>query len=248
MPGVRRLDDGVRDAGGEPGFLEHLGEPRGLIGGDDDPRLRAVRGAPALDRLGDPGSASRRELRFAPSEQVSGRLAAARDGVALLGFPGQLERPRAEHPALPVARREQRGGPVLWQLAGREQVGAPFVRLAPQELAGLAEVAGLVEHEQGLWREVIERGRGCEERGPHLRRVTDGGGARFASHPAGFVRADEPLQVLRKAFWEPLRHCAEAPSQPIRAALGHEELRRREQHDTIDLAGGSLIRRVERPQ
>ena len=108
----RRLGDRVRDAGRQARLLEHLREARCLVRRDHDPRLvaalRAVLRAPALHGLGDPGAASRRELRLSPAEQVAGRLAAARDRVVRLGLPGQLQGARAEQAALPVSRREER--------------------------------------------------------------------------------------------------------------------------------------------
>ena len=178
-------------------------------------------------------------------------MAAAGDRLGRLGFPGQLEGPRADQPGLPVARREQRRRPVLRQLAGRDQVRAPLVGLAPQELGGLGDVAGLVEHEQRFRREVIERGRRREQRCPDLRRVADGSGARFGRlrrERVGVGRPREPLHVLGEALGEPLRHRAKARAQALRAALGHEELRGRQEHHALDLAGRALVGRVERPE
>src|SRR6185295_18932710 len=108
----------------------------------------------------DPRPTTRRQLRLAPAEQVAGRLAAARDRVRGLGLPGELQGARGEEAALPVARREERRWPVPRQLRRRDEVGAPLVRLAPQELARLADVARLVDDEEGLRAEVVEGGRG----------------------------------------------------------------------------------------
>ena len=48
-----------------------------------------------------------------------------------------------------------------------------LVRLAPQEVGGVGEVTGLVEHEQGPRRQVVEAGRRRQQPGPELRRVAD---------------------------------------------------------------------------
>ena len=80
----------------------------------------------------------------------------------------------ADQPALPVARREVGRGPVLGQLPGLDELGAPLVGLAPQELGGLGDVAGLVEDEQRARVDVVEAGRGREVGGPDLGRVADG--------------------------------------------------------------------------
>ena len=185
----------------------------------------AVLAEPALDGFRDPRAASRREHRLAPPEQVAGRLPAARDRAGRLRLPGELERPRTEQPALPVARREERRGPVPRQLVRPEEVRAPLVRLAPQELGRLAEVARLVEDEERLGPEVVEGRRRGEERRPDLGRVADGRGARFAAGPGPcrigslrIRRSGEPLEVVREALGQlprrSRRAARAAPSPP----------------------------------
>ena len=69
--GRGRTVDGVGHARGMPSLFEQLGETWRLVGGDDDARLRAVVGAPALDRVRDPRTPTKWQLRFAPPEQVA---------------------------------------------------------------------------------------------------------------------------------------------------------------------------------
>ena len=83
-----------------------------------------------------------------------------------LGLPGQLEGPRRRRAGLPVARPEVRRGPGLGQLAGLDELGSPLVGLAPQEVRGLGDLAGLVEDEQRARVDVVEAGRRAQARRP----------------------------------------------------------------------------------
>ena len=98
--GRRRLRDAVDDRDRVPGLAEELGQPRGLVRGEDDPGAvgapgrrpprRARRGPPERqDRLAPAEQVARRQRRRAPSRVLGRRL----------GLPGQLERPRRDQPA-----------------------------------------------------------------------------------------------------------------------------------------------------
>ena len=139
--GRRRDGEPARDPGRLARLGEQLREARRLVRREDDPRALC---APAVERLGEPSGACRRNDRLAPAEQVAGREPAGRHRRTwrkdALRFPGQLEGPRADQPALPVARPEVGHRPVLGQLAALDQLGAPLVGLPPQELGGLGQV------------------------------------------------------------------------------------------------------------
>src|SRR6185369_7165553 len=129
------------------GLVEELREALRLIAREDDP---AAVGLPALDGIGDPGGAAGGELRLTPAEEIAGAQTTRGERGALgnLGFPGQLERPARNEPALPVTGSEVRRRPVLRQVTALDELGPPFVRLAPQEVRGLGDLAGLVEDEE----------------------------------------------------------------------------------------------------
>ena len=102
----------LRTATGWPASSSRSARRSGLIRGEDDPL--AVR-APALDRVDDARRPTEREGGLPPAEEVARRQRAAGHRAALgrLGLPGQLERPRPDEPALPVARRQVGRRPVL---------------------------------------------------------------------------------------------------------------------------------------
>ena len=261
-PGGGGVGDRVRDAGGVAGLLEELGEPRRLVRGDDDARRRARRPSPrqrstasAIRAPRPGGSCGSRQPNRSPDDLPP-------PAIAPLASDSQV----SSSVRAPSSRRFQSrggrsvGGQSFGSSPAREEVGAPLVGLAPQELRRLAEVARLVEDEQRLGPEVVERGRGREQRRPDLGGVADGRGARFATG-AGRSRsrsrsrsssrcrgAHEPLEVLAEPLRQPPRHRAEPLAQPVGPALGHEELRRREQHHALDLAGRALVGRVEGAQ
>src|SRR5439155_520129 len=115
-------------------------------------------GPPPLHGLLEGRGPGWRQLRLPPAEQVAGAEAAGgeRGFVRDLRLPGQLERPAACQVALPLPGPEVRRRPVLRELAGLDQLGPPLVRLAPQEVGGLGDVAGLVEDEEGAGVERVE--------------------------------------------------------------------------------------------
>ncbi len=123
-----RLDDGDRVAG----LAEDVGEARRLVGGEHDP---GAVGSPGLDGLGESTGTTGRQDRLPPAERIARRQPAAghRGVLGRHRFPGQLERPRGDEAALPVARRQVGRRPVLRQLAGLDQLRATLVGLAPQE-------------------------------------------------------------------------------------------------------------------
>ena len=184
---------------------------------------------PVLDAVDQALRPARRQHRLAPAEQVARGQALRREGhpgrLARLGLPGELQRPRAVEPRLPVARREEGLRPVLGQLALLHELSVALLGLAPQEVGGLGEVAGLVEDEQGGRVEMVEaRGRGDEPR-PHLRRVARGQRAprRDRRGPLGRRLAGEPCQVQRRgapAAARPAGRGAPGSHPPLRRAAG----------------------------
>ena len=169
----RRLPDPLDDRDRVAGLAQHVGQPRRLVRGEDDP---GVVGSPGLDGLDKSTGTTGRQDRLAPPERVARRERAAghRDVLGRDRLPGELEGPRGDEAALPVAGRQVGRRPVLRQLAGLDQLGAALVGLAPQEAGGLGDVAGLVEHEQGARTDVVEAGRRGEVGGPDLGGVADG--------------------------------------------------------------------------
>ena len=215
--------------------------------------MRAPSSRQRVDRLGEARRPTERQHRLAPAEQVARALAARRHRHARrwLRFPRQLERPRPDEPALPVARREVGRRPVLRQLAGLHELGPPLVGLAPQEVGGLGEVARLVEHEERAGIDVIERGRGRQLGGPDLGRVAD-------RHRPGCAGRDRAERVVRRALEagevrpEPLAEPRHRLAEPL-ADRGHapgreQELRRGQEDDALDRSGRPLVGRIERAQ
>ena len=170
--GRRRGGQPARDPGRLAGFRQQLGETGRLVRGEDDPG--AFR-APGFEGLRQAAGTSRRHDRLAPAEEVAARQAPGGHrrarGLARLRLPGQLEGPRPDQAALPVARPQVRDRPVLGQLAGGDQLGPALVGLAPQELGRLGQVARLVQDDQGLGRDVVEPGGRADDPGPDLGRI-----------------------------------------------------------------------------
>ena len=215
-----------------PASPEQLREPRGLVAGEDDPRLLAQ---PVLDAVDEALRPARREDGLAPAEQVAAGQALRGErhalGLAGLGLPGELERPRAVEAALPVARRQVGGRPVLRQVAGLDHLRVPLLGLAPQEVGGVGEVAGLVEDEEGRRVEVVEAGRRRDEARPDLGGVAGGQrtGPRRTLAPGRGV-AGEAREVLARA--------ARAGGPPAGRAAAGSRRRRRAAAGTRSRAGG----------
>jgi len=140
-----RFGERRHDAGGMACLREDLGEALGLIGGEDDARAVFL---PAFDRFGQASRAAGRQLGLAPPEQVAARQPFAGHRAGRFRLPRQLERPGSREPALPVAAGEIGRRPVLWQVAGLDEIGPALVSLAPEEFGGFCQVARLVEDEQ----------------------------------------------------------------------------------------------------
>ena len=253
--GGRRLPHPLDDRDRLPGLGEQVGQPRCLVGGEHDP---GAVGSPRGDRIDQaPGPAGWQD-RLAPAERVAGRQPAPRhrDALGWLRFPGQLERPRRDQPALPVARAEVRRGPVLGQLAGLDQLAPSLVGLAPQELGGLGEVTRLVEDQQRAGGDVVEPGRRREVGRPDLGRVADRErpGRRCVLRarrggPPALVRVGlEPVEVGRETLGEARR----GPAQPVadgrRPAGREQELGRGQEQRPLDRPDRALVGRVERAQ
>ena len=168
-----------------------------------------------------PGTLGSRQPNRSPELRPPPAIAPGR-----LGFPGQLERARTEQSRLPVARREVGRRPVLGQIAGRDQVGPALVGLAPQERAGLGQVAGLVEDEQRA-RARCGRGRSPGRRSrprprPRRRRRAPGWPARPSGSPRRRVAASRAVALAARTGVEvgrPSRsgQVAAGAAQPSRA-------------------------------
>ena len=155
---------------------------------------------------------------------------------------------RAVEVALPVARRQVGGRPVLRQVARLDQLRVPLLGLAPQEVGGVGEVAGLVEHEEGRRVEVVEAGRRRDDASPDLGGVA--GGQRAALDGLGARRgvAGEALEVLGEAVGQAGGHPAEALPDHARAAGRQQELGRGQEGDLADGADAALVGGVEGAQ
>ena len=255
--GRRRFGDALDHRDGLARLFQQVREAGRLVRGQDD--ARPVR-APAGDGIDHARRPAERERRLAPPEDVTGRQGAAghRGPDGRVGLPGQLQRPRAGQPRLPVLRGEIGGGPVLRQLARLDQLGAPLVGLAPQELGGLGDIARLVEDEQRAGAEVVEAGRGREMGGPDLGGVPDdhrtgragrrrGRGAAAGPEPL-VLGAFEARQVRVEPLRQPGRRTPETGPDGRRAARGEQELRCRQEHRVLHRPHGPLVGRVEGPQ
>ena len=170
--GGRRLRHPRDDRNGVAAFAEEVRETRRLVGRQHDP---GAVGAPGRDGFNQSTGTAGGQDRLSPSERIARRKAAAghRDILWWDRFPGQLQRPGTQEPTFPVSRWEVGGRPILRQLAGGDQLLAPFVCLTPQESRRLGDVARLIEHEERARLEVIEASRTGQVGGPDLRRVPD---------------------------------------------------------------------------
>ena len=192
---------------------------------------RAFSADPVLDAVDEALRASGREHRFAPAELVAAGQALRGERHALgragLGLPRELERPRAVEVALPVAWRQVGGRPVLRQVAGLDHLRVPLLGLAPQEVGGVGEVAGLVEDEEGRRVEVVEAGLRRDDASPDLGGVAGGQGPALDGLGARGGVAGEALEVLGEAVGQAGRHPAEPLPDHARAAGRQQELGRR---------------------
>src|SRR6185369_15394966 len=115
------------------------------------------------------------------------------------------------------------GRPVPGEVAAGDELGPPLVGLAPEEVGGLGDVAGLVEDEEGRRFDMVEARRRGELRRPDLggvadreratRRAMDPGvrcpGCGLADRRAGAV-ALEPGEVRDEALRQPGGSATEA--------------------------------------
>ncbi len=248
----RRLGQPVRHGDRMTGFLEHVGEAWRLVAGEDDPSPVLL---PGGDGVPEPPGPSERQDRLVPAE----RIAAAPDATGhrrvarWLGFPGQLERARRDQARFPVPWRQIRRGPVLGQVPRFDELAAALVGLAPQERGGLGDVARLVEDEQGPRWNVVQASGRRQLSGPHLGGVPDRHRTRLAGGRGGGPErivggTREAGEVGGQPLTELRGPAPEAGRDPGHAVGGEEELRCRQEYRSVDLAGGPLVGRVERPQ
>ena len=150
--------------------------------------------------------------------------------------------------ALPVARRQVRGRPVLRQVAGLDHLRVPLLGLAPQEVGGVGEVAGLVEDEQGRWVEVVEpgrRARRCAPR-PRRRRRRAARGPRRALAPdaaSPAKRSRSPAEALGQACRPAGRAARRISSAPPGGRRNSVAGRRRDLPDGARCCAGRWDRR-----
>ncbi len=197
------------------------------------PSARRRRPAAPSDPAAAPARASRTGRRWSGSSRRTPSLGGAR-----LGLPGELERARAVETALPVARREIRRWPVLGQIAGLDHLRVPLVGLAPQEVGGVGEVAGLVEDEEGRRVEVVEAGAGGDEARPDLGGIAGGERAALPRDPL------RPSPRRRRSARGPARG-GRGGARPSVRGVGGSPRRRRPGAGTRSRAGG---RPRERPR
>ena len=247
--GRRGLGDAMDDADGVPGLAKQLREPRRLIAGQDDPRLLPD---PVLDAVDEAFRPTRRENRLAPAELVAAGQAPGGERHPLrrarLGLPGELEGPRPVEVALPVARRQVRGRPVLRQVARLDHLRVAFLGLAPQEVGGIGEVAGLVEDEEGRRVEVVEPGLRRDDARPDLGGVAGGQRAALDGLRTRGGVAGESLEVLPESVGQACGHAAEALADDGRPAGRQEELGGGEEGDLTDGLDAALVGRIEGAQ
>ncbi len=247
--GRRRLLKSIDHGDAVPGLIEDLGQAGCLVRREDDPGAVLP---PGFDRIRQPAGAAERQRRLPPAEQVAGAAGAGghRDVRGRFRLPGQLEGPRRDQAALPVARRQVGQRPVLRQLPGLDQLGSALVRLAPEEPGRLGDIARLVEDEDRSRIEVVEAGRRSEVGGPNLGRVAHRKrprriGVRSVGPQRVVGRALEPRQVGREPLGQTGRGAAETVADRGGARRRQEELRRGEEHRPLDPAGRPLVGRIE---
>ena len=236
------------DRHGVAGLAEDVGQARRLVRGEDD---AVVVGTPGLDGLDKSTGTTGWQDGLAPAERIA-RRERATGHRRVLGrdrLPGELEGTRRHESVLPVARRQVRRRPVLRQLTGLDQLGAPFVGLAPEEAGGLGDVARLVEHEQGARTDVVEAGRRSEVGGPDLGGVTDGHrSARLATRDDLQRVGVEAGEVRGETFRESRGGPAESVPDRGRPTRREEELGGGQQDRALDRGRRPLVGRVERAQ
>ena len=236
---------------------QQVRQARRLVRGEDD---SIAVGRPAEHRLGQARGPGRRQRRLAPAEEVAHRRPAAgrRGGLRL---PGQLQGSAAQQARLPVARPQVRLRPLVGQLAGGDQLGAPFLGLAPQEVGRVGDVAGLVEDQERAGGEVVQAGGGAQDGGPDLGRVAglEGAGRRGDVVDVAGVSAElagagahsllEAGQVggqaLRQMPGEAARQARDAGPDLRDAAGWHQELTGGQQDHFLDGADAALVGRIE---
>ena len=136
-----------------------------------------INGQPAVDCDPELRSPTRRQDRLAPTECITRRQTASRDGdpCRLLRLPGELQGPGREQSRLPVTPPEKGLRPRFRQLAAGDQLGPSFIGLAPQELPGLGQVARFIEDQEGISVDVVQRRMGSQDRGPDFGGIADVG-------------------------------------------------------------------------
>src|SRR6185369_197891 len=128
------------------------------------------------------------------------------------------------------------------EVAAGDELGPPLVGLAPEEVGGLGDVAGLVEDEEGRRFDMVEaRRRG--ELDPGVRCP----GCGLADRRAGAV-ALEPGEVRDEALRQPGGSATEALAERGHALVRGKELRRGQQGRLLERADRALIGRIEGAQ
>ena len=150
------------------------------------------------------------------------------------------------------------GGQSRRQLVRGEEIRAPLIRLAPQELGRVRHVTRLIEDEEGLRAEVIERRRRCQDAAPTPRphRPRPRRGIRPLRAAGPRRRPAAPGPARRRAARGHARVARGGASLPRprrsriagRRVLRQQELGGGEQHDPLDLADRPLVGRVEGAQ
>ncbi len=147
------------------------------------------------------------------------------------------------------------------QIAGRDQLRAPLLGLAPQEVGRFGDVARLVEDEERAGGQVVQAGGGAQDRGPDFGRVAglQGPGIRgdvvdvarmgaelARSGPDALLEAGQVGgQALGQMRGQAARQARDASPNLGQAAVWHEELTGGQQHHFLDIAETALVGRVE---
>ncbi len=185
----RRLGQAIDDAGRQALLVQQVRKARRLVGRQDD---TIAFGSPGLHDLGQTSGPSRRQRRLAPAEEIAhGSAAAGR--CRRLGLPGQLKGSTPQQPALPFARPQIRLRPLVRKVAGRDQFVAPLGSLAPQEIGRVRDVARFVENHERVGRQMVQAGRGAQDRGPDLGRIAGLEGARRGADVVDVARVGAQL-------------------------------------------------------
>ena len=223
-------------------------------------QARTIR-APVVCASGRPPSRAAPTRRRQPGSRQPNRSPELRPPAAIAvscgaPTPRSARASGAAQPRLPVARRRGTStGQSFGSSPASIELGAALVRLAPQELGRLGEVAGLVEDEQRRRVEVVERRSPAPgDAGPDLGRVAhverprrpvaDRGRGRRSVRPS-------PSNRARSAARRSGSFAAPRPRRPRSAATpprGSRNSRRRQEDGLVDRADGPLVGRVERAQ